>query len=126
MTEQTGPVAEFDRTEPNVKFIALFGAATLAILAAVILGIQFYFDRALERELYNKVLSQQSAALKELRAREEEALNSYRFIDREKGTVRIPVSRAMELLLEESAQGRLKYPQKPAPVVVQGEANAAN
>lgn len=126
MTEPAGPVAEFDRTEPNVKFIALFGAATLAILAAVILGIQFYFDRVLERELYDKVLSQESAALKELRAREDEALNTYRYLDRDKGTVRIPVSRAMELLLQESAQGRLKYPQRPAPVLVQGEGNAAN
>jgi hypothetical protein len=125
-TEATGPAPEFDRTEPNVKFIALFGAATLFLLGVVILGIQFYFNQRLERELYVKVLSQDSQALKELRAREDEVLNSYRYIDREKGAVRLPVNRAMELLLQESAQGKLKYPQRPAPVETPGASNAAN
>ncbi|MGQ9634547.1 MAG: hypothetical protein ACUVXB_09905 [Bryobacteraceae bacterium] len=126
MTEVTDSAPEFDRSEPNVKFIALFGVATLALLGVVILGIQFYFNQRLEREVYVKVLSQDSQALKELRAREDEILNSYRYIDREKGTVRLPVNRAMELLLQESAQGKLRYPQRPAPVEMSGAGNAAN
>jgi hypothetical protein len=40
------------------------------------------------------------AGLAELRAAEDEVLNSYGWIDRNKGTVRVPIDRAMQLLLE--------------------------
>ncbi len=39
------------------------------------------------------------ASLAELRAAEDADLNSYAWIDRNKGTVRIPIDRAMQLLL---------------------------
>jgi len=126
MGETAGRGPEFDRSEPNVRFIALFGAATLALLAVVIFGIQSYFDRLLEREVYVKVLAPESQALKDLRAREDEALHSYRYIDREKGMVRLPIDRAMQLLLEDDARGRLKYPQRPARVEVEGGGDASN
>lgn len=40
------------------------------------------------------------ASLAELRAAEDDELNSYGWIDRKAGTVRIPIDRAMQLLLE--------------------------
>ena len=40
----------------------------------------------------------------ELRAQEEETLTSYGWVDQEKGTVRIPVERAAELVIEELNQ----------------------
>jgi hypothetical protein len=45
--------------------------------------------------------------MRELRAREEAALTSYGWVDREAGRARIPVERAMELLLERGT-GRLR------------------
>jgi hypothetical protein len=38
--------------------------------------------------------------LRALRAREEEVLRTYGWVNREKGVVRIPIERAMELLVE--------------------------
>jgi hypothetical protein len=40
--------------------------------------------------------------LKALGAREDADLNSYRYIDRAKGTVRLPIDRAMDVLVEEA------------------------
>jgi hypothetical protein len=40
------------------------------------------------------------ASLAELRAAEDSVLNSYGWIDRNRGTVRIPIDRAMQLILE--------------------------
>ncbi len=37
----------------------------------------------------------------ELRAKDEEILNSYGWVDREKGIVRLPINRARELFIEE-------------------------
>jgi hypothetical protein len=40
------------------------------------------------------------ADYREFRAREDRVLSSYGWVDKEKGTVRIPIERAMELLVE--------------------------
>ena len=126
MSELRNASGGFDRSEPNVRAIALFGAATLVLLVILILGLQFYFDRTLEQEVYTQVLAPVSQSLTALHAREDEELHTYRFIDRDKGTVRIPIERAMQLLAREYEQGKLTYPTQPVPVPVdsQGGPNA--
>ncbi len=46
------------------------------------------------------------ADLKHFRAREEESLNTYGWIDRTSGVVRVPIERAMELVLQEGLPTR--------------------
>jgi hypothetical protein len=123
MSEQAGQ--GFDRSEPNVRFIAIFGAGTLVLLVVCLVGLQYYYDRVLEEQVFVKVQEPVSQTLVDLRAREDEKLHSYRYLDREKGSIRLPIERAMELLAAESAQGKLKYPQRPAPVEIQGGANVS-
>ncbi len=126
MSEQPGASGGFDRSEPNVRAIALFGVATVVLLVVAVLGLQFYFDRTLEQEVYVQVLAPKSQTLQTLRAREDEELHTYRYLDRAKGTVRLPVERSMVLLAAEYAQGKLPYPTQPAPAPEEpkGEANA--
>jgi hypothetical protein len=123
MSEQAGQ--GFDRSEPNVRLIAIFGAGTLVLLVVAVLALQYYYDRVLEEQVFVKVQEPVAQNLVNLRAREDEALHSYRYLDREKGTIRLPIERAMELLASESAQGKLKYPQRAAPVEIQGGANVS-
>lgn len=101
MSEHTA-AAGFDASEPRTRFIALLGAGTMVALVAIILGLQSYVDRVEQQQIYEKVLVPVSEDLKTLRAREEAALNHYQYVDRAKGTVRLPIARAMELLVEES------------------------
>ena len=42
--------------------------------------------------------------LQNLHSQEDEELNTYKYLDRNKGTVQIPISRAMQLIAEEAAQ----------------------
>lgn len=121
MSEQAGQ--GFDRSEPNVRLIAIFGAGTLVLLVISVLALQYYYDRVLEEQVFVKVQEPVSQTLMDVRAREDEALHSYRYLDREKGTIRLPIERGMELLATEAAQGKLKYPQRAAPVEIQGGAN---
>jgi hypothetical protein len=51
--------------------------------------------------------------LHQLRAREDAALSSYGWIDREAGRVRIPVDRAMELLTQRGLAARPQTPAAP-------------
>ncbi len=59
------------------------------------------------------------ADLQELRMREDAALESYGWVDREKGVVHIPVERAMELLVERG----LPKPQPAQPGPAENQAN---
>jgi Tfp pilus assembly protein PilN len=94
--------SSYDRHDPNVRFLALFGFALLVVLALVILGVQYYHDRVKEQQIFVKVLQPESSALRDLRAREDQELHTYQYLNREKGVVRIPIERAMELLVKEA------------------------
>ena len=103
----------FDTSEPKGGFIAVFGIATVVTLVATILGIQYYYEQANEQQIYTEVLAAESDQLKNLRATEDTQLNSYQYVDRAQGTVRLPIDRAMDLLAKEAAENRLPYPTKP-------------
>lgn len=110
------PEAGYDRHDPNVRFLALFGFATLVVLALVIAGLQYYHDRVKEQQIFVKVLAPESSALQALRAREDQELHSYQYLNREKGLVRLPIERAMELVAREYAAGKVFYPTESYPV----------
>jgi hypothetical protein len=114
------PGEGFDRQDPNARLIGLLGLATVAVLAGVVLALQYYYDTVREQQVYIRVLAPESEELMELRAREDAQLHSYEYIDREKGLVRLPVERAMELLAAESAAGAPKYATVPYPVKKEG------
>jgi len=78
---------------------ALFGVIVLAIIGPMPRGSDYEETRAKKR----------MEKLKTLRDDAETALNTYAWVDKNKGVVRIPISRAMELTTAELAK------QKPAP-----------
>ena len=121
MSELPDTSGGFDRSEPNVRGIVLFGAATMVLLVVLVLGLQFYFDRTLEQEVYTQVLAPESQALTTLHAREDEELHTYRYTDRDKATVRLPIERAMQLLTQAYEQGKLPYPTQPVPVPAESQ-----
>jgi hypothetical protein len=96
----------FDQTEPRARMIAVFGTALIVALVAVILGVQWYFDRVMEQQVFIKQLEPVSSDLKALRAREDAELHQYRYVDRAQGTVRLPIERAMELVVKEGARAK--------------------
>ena len=106
----------YEQGEPRMGLVAAAFGAIIVGLIAVVLGLQALYDHLREQQIYVKVLQPVSEDLLNLRAREEGQLHSYQYIDRASGRVRIPIERAMELLARESAEGRLSYPTKPAPV----------
>jgi hypothetical protein len=116
---------DFDRSEPHALLIAGFGIASVIGLVVIILGIQAYFDHLREQAEYEKVAVPVAQDLKDLHAQEDEELNHYKYLDRNTGTVQIPVSRAMELIAQEAAAHKLKYFQKPTAVKVPGAPGTA-
>jgi hypothetical protein len=100
----------FDTAEVNARGVTIFLVVTVLMLVVVIGGVQFYFNSIQEREFYEKVMAPVSDDLRDLRAREDGQLGSYGYVNKDAGVVRIPVSRAMQLLAKEAADGKLPYP----------------
>jgi hypothetical protein len=100
----------YDHSEPSYTIIAALGVTTVIALLLIGIGVQFYYERTEEARVYEKVLSQPSWTLQDLRNKEAWELSHYTYLDKTKGTVRIPIDQAMTLVAKEAAENRLKYP----------------
>src|SRR5438270_8637157 len=97
-----------------VLLFALFGVIVLAIIGPMPRGSDYEETRAKKR-MENLKTAQEDA---------EKALNTYAWVDKNKGVVRIPISRAMELTVADLAQ---KKPATAAPIATpQAQAAAAS
>ena len=103
----------YDRSEPLTIPILLNIVAIVVILAVVIAGVTFYFHSYRDRIIEETQLTPVSQDLLDLRAKEDQLLNSYGIADKAAGTVRLPVARAMELVMAEAKAGTQKYPTAP-------------
>jgi hypothetical protein len=110
----------------NIRAVAVFAAALALFGLASHVGLLALFGRYWEREERRdtpppplrdaRVVPpaprlQESSDLdrEELRRREEKELRTYGWVDRDQGVVRIPIDRAMKLILERG------LPVRPAP-----------
>ena len=106
------PREGFDRAEPSAGAIATFMIGSLILLVMTILAIQQYFDHIWNAAVYEKVLAPPSEQLREVRGRDDWNLTHYLYMDKASGQVRIPVDRAMDLMLQDAAAGKTFYPAK--------------
>ena len=102
---------EIDRNDPKIRKTAIFAAIAGIALLAVVIAAQVGF-----RQIHSDPPASKPADLQTLRASEEKQLTSYRYSDRAKGTVVLPVDRAMELLVKEAAEGKLPYSTAPTEI----------
>jgi hypothetical protein len=123
------PGATQEEKDVNVLAVGLFGVclAALCIGTVILLIGLFRYFNGLEASRQVPVEAPAAAIpgvpaqpklqehpqqdLKQMRAEEDQILSSYGWVDREKGIVRLPIGRAMELL----AQRNLPFRQGPAP-----------
>jgi hypothetical protein len=103
----------YEETDANVPFIAWAGVAVVVFLVITVFAVQTYFDGIYNDEYARKVAEPVGEDIRNLRAREDSELYSYKYLDREAGTVRLPIQRAMELLVSESEAGKPFYPTTP-------------
>lgn len=114
----TMPATEHHAGETtNTKVILLIGVGLLAAVAIIMLLMVLLVSSLTERNAKRDVTLSplvvvpapstsprlqvdERLEIAELRQREKQALTSYDWVDKEKGVARIPVARAMQLLLE--------------------------
>lgn len=103
----------YEESDARVGFIAWSGVGIVVFLIVTILAVQVYFDSIKNQQEFVKLLEPVSEDYRNLRAREDAELYSYKYTDREKGTVRLPIQRAMDLVVSEAQSGSVFYPTRP-------------
>jgi len=118
MSDRAGrnPETAYERSDWHVPAIAIVLAMLLVLVTIAVLVLRLAFHTAasdVQRSL--RVAMPQPALqtdpqqdLARLRAREEQLLNTYYWVDRDKGIVHIPISAAMQQI---AAKGLDGFPQ---------------
>lgn len=88
----------------NLKLLIVIGAISGLLLIEIVVVAQAYFYNVQEEEIVAKQISQPSWELSELVVGQQAELNSYRWVDREKQRVSIPIDRAIRRYVEIEAQ----------------------
>ena len=120
----------FDDTEPRAAWVLIFSIATIITLVATVMFVTAYYDQIHDKLVYERQELPINEDMRNLRAKEDNELHSYGFADKQAGLVRVPIERAMELVLADAASGKPKYPTTPYqvkkedPVVAPGAAAA--
>mgnify|MGYP001182852403 FL=1 len=91
----------YEKQDIPVKPVAIGGVIFVIIVALTIVLLYEYYVRVVDESVYEFRLSKRSNKLIELQASEEEALNSYRLIDKEEQVYQIPIDKSKELLLND-------------------------
>lgn len=103
----------YDHTEPKGSLLFVLFGITVVLVALIGIGVQFYYDTLREKEIYERVLVPPNTQLVNLRTEESKELHSYGYADKNAGRVRLSIDRAMELVAQEAAENRSKYPTNP-------------
>lgn len=98
--------AGYEKRDVNLLKVFIYGLLGIVVVVVLVIFMLDYFTATREELVYESVLKPESTSLRELRAREDEELNSYELIDEEQGRYRIPITRAMELLAEEAYRAK--------------------
>jgi hypothetical protein len=92
--------------DPSFSGSVVAGVLGAIVLFVVIVALQTMFYSMEQSELERKVYTVPSEELSREQARQLEVVSSYGWVDESSGVVHVPVGRAMELLVRESAPQR--------------------
>jgi len=107
----------FDRTEVQTVPVLVVTVAIVGFIVAVCVGCAIYYNSFRDAAVERIQLEPVSKDYLDLQAREAQQLGTYGTINKAAGTVRLPIEKAMELVVAESAPGgKWKFPANPYPV----------
>ena len=90
-----------ERDDLNVPMIATVGAVSVILTIASVLAVQALYFIYANSETERKVVQAPTANADSRLAEQEAQLSRYGWVNREEGTVTIPIDRAMQLVVED-------------------------
>lgn len=90
--------------EVNTPVILVTGLISLLFLGVVVIALHAWYLSAEQAEVQLKSADAPVLALETLKLDQKERINSYRWVDRDKQIVAIPIDQAMNLLIQNRGQ----------------------
>jgi hypothetical protein len=98
----------YEKSDLNIRKTLIATVIIVIFLVASVAFVDEIFVHEKEQIITDVVLKPVSITLRDLRAKEDEVLMSYKVLDLQKGVYQIPIERAMKLVAEEA------YTHRPA------------
>jgi hypothetical protein len=93
----------YEASDVNVKSLVIITLVSVVVIAVAVIFLWDYFVATKETVYFDQVLAPVSPELLELQAADREALTTYRLLDSTTATYGIPIDRAIDLIILESA-----------------------
>lgn len=93
----------YEKSDTNIKTIVTVSLISILVVVAIVVTLGRYFVITQEQIYQEQVLQTEPHELIALRSHEDSVLSSTELLDTQNQTYRIPIGRAMELIVEESA-----------------------
>jgi hypothetical protein len=116
---------DFDRRDAKAGLIAVVSIVTILVLAVFVVGVSWFYTVTYEQVEHDQFTGVASKELIAIHEREDEQLHKYGYINKEKGIVRLPVERAMQLVEEEAKAGKAGWNTKAYPAQAELPGGAA-
>jgi cytoskeletal protein RodZ len=107
---------DYENQDPKNNLIAFLLIASCLFVVAVCAFLSWMFIVARDNEHNRKIDQATYTDLQNFRKAEDAKLTSYQYLDKDKGIVRIPVERAMQLMAEETKSTAPKPEVTPAAI----------
>jgi len=95
--------AGYEKRDVNILMVVGLSVLSVVLLIVILVFLIDFFVDSKEQMIYEAQLQPESVDLKSLLASEQEELNSFKILDANLGVYRIPIDRAMELLVQEAS-----------------------
>ncbi len=117
LSPEEAALVGYERSEPNARKIGMLTVAIVVTIIVVCFFVYWWYVLERERAFFREFQAPVWQTLKDVRTYETERLTQYKFIDKSKGSVQLPIERAMELYAKEAGEGKVFYGGKAANLV---------
>lgn len=89
------------QSDPNTPAVLLVGIIGVILLFAIVVGLTAVYQAVEQDQLQDKVYTSVPQELAQLRAKQQAQINGYRHLPGDGQRVALPITRAMELVVDE-------------------------
>ena len=94
------------REQANVPLLLTIGAVSGFLVIVLAIGIQAWFLREVQREVAQKWDNAPLQPITDIKRQQETNISTYRWVDKDKRRVAIPIDEAMRIVVQQNQQAQ--------------------